>query len=308
MLTRIFATSKSSNFLWVSGYLLSLYILKLFRTFPKPYTLWDGIIDATFAILLIFSVLLVDFIVRKNDLSKKNSYVILLYTCILGLLPLNELVPKLFLGHLFILLAYRRIISLASGKSIKKKIFDASIWISLASILYVWNHGIFLIVFLGVLFFSSQDYRNWLVPFFGAATCILFLVVGTLVFTDHFPDFIGWWEWPDLDFTPYLNPNLLLPIATIGLLSIGSGIYYLLVKQKLVFKTRRVPILMFYTLVVALAVALTGTKLTLAAWVVTSFPLAVIATFSAEQHQQKIITEIVLWALVLLPWINEFVF
>lgn len=308
MLTRIFATSKPSNFLWVSGYLLSLYVGRVVTSGLTGYTLTQGLMDALFAILLIFSVLLVDFIVRKNDLSKKNSFVIFCYACFLGLMPIQEMVPKLFIAHLLILLALRRLISLPSNREIKKKIFDASLWIALASLLYVWSHGFLVLVFVGVLFFASSDYRNWLVPFFGIATCAVFTVVIGLLVDNQLPNVAQWWQWPDLDYLPMLAPEYYLPAGVILLLSLGFGLTYFSIKRKLVFKTRRVPMFVLACLWVALALALTGTKQTLATWVFVAFPLAIVVSFILEQHQKKYIVELLLWVLLLLPWIGIFVF
>lgn len=307
MLTRIFATSKSSNFLWVSGYLLSLYALKIFIQLPNTYTLWNGIVDFTFAIFLIFSVLLVDFIVRKNDLTKKNSFVILFYACFLGLMPFPELTPNYFLAHLLILLGFRRIISLQSKRAIKKKIFDASFWFTLASFLYVWNIGFILIVFLAVLLFASRDYRNWIIPFMGVLCCLLFLLVGNLVVRDSLPNFAAWIQAPRFNFKELLEPKLFAPAITLTLFTILGSSLYLISKSKLVFRARRVPLVLFYSLVIAYLIGLIGNKENLAPWVVLVFPLAAICGFVAQKHKKKYIVEVLLWTLVLLPWLTTFV-
>ena len=93
---------------------------------------------ATFIILLA-SVLLIDFIARRNALSKESSYTIFFY--FLFLLFFSSVFDNinLIISNFFILLALRRLISLQSLKASKEKIFDASLWIFLATLFHFWS-------------------------------------------------------------------------------------------------------------------------------------------------------------------------
>ncbi|HEU4497004.1 MAG TPA: hypothetical protein VFR70_08130, partial [Flavobacterium sp.] len=82
--------------------------------------------------------------------------------------------PKLIISNFFIILAFRRLISLQSLLTPKEKIFDASLWIFVASIFHFWAILFVLMVFVSIIFHVARDYRNWILPF------ISFFAVGTI--------------------------------------------------------------------------------------------------------------------------------
>jgi hypothetical protein len=90
---------------------------------------------------------------------------------------------NLLFANFFILLALRRLISLQSMKASKEKIFDASLWIILASLFHFWSILFLILVFISIIFHVSRDYTNWVLPF------IAFFAVGIL-FT-FFTSFFG---------------------------------------------------------------------------------------------------------------------
>ena len=200
MLTRIFETSKPLNFLWVSLLLFLGFSLDWFYTEAHGFQLLELLEYVSILGLLIFSVLLVDFIVRKNELSKKNTFVVLLYGCFMALMPLSKLGVEGIAAHVLVLLALRRVISLRSMKSVKKKIFDASLWITIATLLWFAAGGMIAVVFLGVLLFDRLDYRNWIIPLFGIAAVLILYFTGHWVIFDQTPamDFLKDWQ---LDFS-----------------------------------------------------------------------------------------------------------
>jgi hypothetical protein len=82
--------------------------------------------------------------------------------------------PNLILSNFFILLALRRLISLQSLKATKEKIFDASLWIFVASLFHFWSILYLILVFISIIFHVARDYRNWVLPF------IAFFAVGII--------------------------------------------------------------------------------------------------------------------------------
>jgi hypothetical protein len=83
---------------------------------------------------------------------------------------------NLVLSNLFILLALRRLLSLQSLTASKEKIFDASLWIFVASLFHFWSIIFIVLVFISIMFHVASDYRNWILPF------IAFFAVG-IIFT-----------------------------------------------------------------------------------------------------------------------------
>jgi hypothetical protein len=70
---------------------------------------------------------------------------------------------------------------LQSLKASKEKIFDASLWIFLATLFHFWSIIFIVLVFISIIFHVSRDYRNWFLPFIAFfAAVIIFLFYATV--------------------------------------------------------------------------------------------------------------------------------
>lgn len=124
------------------------------------------------------SMIVANFIIKKNGLSKDNAFTFLFYTLLMLFFPpmLNNL--DLIISNFFIILALRRLISLQSQKSPKEKIFDASLWIFVASVFHFWSILFIILVFISILFHTARDYRTWFLPFIAFfAACVIFILI-----------------------------------------------------------------------------------------------------------------------------------
>ena len=133
-------------------------------------------------LLLVGSLLVTNFITKRNGLSKDNSYTFLLFFVFLILFPKTLSNSSLIISNTFILLAFRRLISLQSLKSPKEKIFDASIWIFTASLFHFWAILFIILVFVSIIFHVSRDYRNWIIPFIAFFTVSIIAILSILIF------------------------------------------------------------------------------------------------------------------------------
>ena len=116
-------------------------------------------------IVILASVFLTSFIGKRNGLTKDSSYTAIFFILLLLFFPsiLNNL--NILLANFFVLLALRRLISLQSMKASKEKIFDASLWIILASLFHFWAILFLILVFISIILLVSRDYTNWVLPF-----------------------------------------------------------------------------------------------------------------------------------------------
>lgn len=62
------------------------------------------------------------------------------------------------------MLSLRRLISLQSQIATKQKIFDACLWIFIASLFNFWCILFIFLVYISIILDASRDYRNWLIP------------------------------------------------------------------------------------------------------------------------------------------------
>lgn len=170
MIAKIFSKTNPLHYVFMGFWVVVLYFVYIPHT-----TVWDNkAIHIAYRILLVVlllgSVLLSDFITHKNNLTKNNNYSLLLFTVFTFMFPSILLNDKVIISNFFLLLALRRIISLQSLLHSKEKIFDASLWIVVASLFHFWCLLYFILVFIAILSHVSRDYRNWLVPLFAVFT------------------------------------------------------------------------------------------------------------------------------------------
>ncbi|NNC69243.1 MAG: hypothetical protein HKN90_00275, partial [Flavobacteriaceae bacterium] len=173
MIANFFSKTRPINTLAIVTLLFFIYILSTIINF-------DGVISAsffvkrvTYFILLLIILFSVNFIVRKNNLVKDNSYTLFLYVVLLGLFPFTVLDFKLAIINFILLLSYRRIYSLRTQKDVKEKLFDSAFWIGIATLIYSWSILILFLVFLAAYVFDKWTWRNALIPIVGFFTPII---------------------------------------------------------------------------------------------------------------------------------------
>jgi len=181
MITSVFKKSTPLNYS-----LVVILILVFFFIFQIKDPSWVSSYFLAFqkVSLLCFilaSFFLINFIVKKNGLSKDNGYAILFYLLFILFFPTVFNNANVIYANFFILLALRRLISLQSLKASKEKIFDASFWILIASLFQFWSILFLILVFISIIFHVSRDYRNWVLPFIALmAVAVIFLLISLI--------------------------------------------------------------------------------------------------------------------------------
>jgi len=138
--------------------------------------------------ILLFSVFVVDFIVKRNKLTGTNSFAILFFTLLFVVFPETLGDNNAIFTSFFLLLAMRRLLSIKSLKNIKLKIFDAGLWICISSVFYEWALLYLLLVFAAIYIYDPKNIRNWLV-LLSVVFCFFMILYGILVLLDK-PNFI----------------------------------------------------------------------------------------------------------------------
>jgi hypothetical protein len=174
MIASLFSKSRPFNYIFVLVVLVMSYLLYVFHLATHDDLLVQLGKSGINFVLLLLGLFVIDFITKRNNLSKDSSYDFLLYLCFLLLFPTLYSNINIVISGFFILLALRRLISLHSLVTPKEKIFDASLWIFAASIFHFWAILFIVLVFVSIIFHVASDYKNWILPF------IAFFAVGTL--------------------------------------------------------------------------------------------------------------------------------
>src|SRR5690606_40814388 len=83
---------------------------------------------------------------------------------------------------ILVLLALRRIVSLQTLNESKLKIFDASLWIFIATLFESWTILYFAMVYLAIIWYVSNDYRNWTIPLIALLTVTILFYTYSLFY------------------------------------------------------------------------------------------------------------------------------
>ena len=181
MITSLFRKSTPLNYTLVVLLMLLFFFLYQFQEVNGMESPIVILKKTGLLFLLLASLFITNFLAKKNGLSKDSTYVVLFCFLLLLFSPsiLNN--PNLLLSNFFILLALRRLISLQSLQFPKEKIFDASVWVFIASLFHFWSILFIILVFVAILFHVARDYRNWLLPFLAFfAISVLFMLFAIL--------------------------------------------------------------------------------------------------------------------------------
>jgi hypothetical protein len=249
-------------------------------------------------IILLASLLIANFISKRNGLSKDSSYTILFFLLFLLFFPsLFENVNLIF-SNFFILLAFRRLISLQTQKASKEKVFDASLWIFVASLFHFWCILYLILVFISIIYHVSGDYRNWILPFIAFfAVAIIFTLYSLLTNTDAF-GYINRSSNTSFDIDYFTNnyQNAALSIyATVALFFVSSMIMTLSGRSLILHASFKKIIFSFFIGVLIFVVSSNKSNDLL---VFTIAPLAMMATSHIEIPQIKLKQEMVLFVLI----------
>ncbi len=189
MIANFFNKTKPINFLVLSILLTIIYIIGIQAVVNFNISLHYMLKNIFLLFLLIISIFIINFILRKNVLTDDNSYAILFYILLFGIFPFSFLDGDILVSNFILLFSFRRIYSLRSMLKPKEKIFDSAFWIGLASLFYVWSFLYLFLLFFAIFIFNKLNWKNFLIPFIGWITPVFLFYTYLLLF--HFLKIFG---------------------------------------------------------------------------------------------------------------------
>ena len=182
MITTIFKKSTPINYILVTVLMIVFFLMYQFNI--KTFSLTNlQLLEKTVLIgVLLASLFVLDFVTKKNGLSKDSGYTIFFGLLYFVFFPSVLDNFKLLMANFFILLAMRRLVSLQTLKLPKEKIFDASLWIFVATLFHFWSILFMILVFISIFFHVSRDYRNWILPFIAFFSIAIIFLLASLLF------------------------------------------------------------------------------------------------------------------------------
>lgn len=164
MITRVFSKSNPANFLIVVATIFVAFIIHEVRLVFLNGDTFSFFFSFLKISCLILSLFLVNFISKRNILTKDNTYSFLYLGIFILFIPESLANVSALIANFFVLLSIRKILSFKTLNSVKEKIFDASLWIFVASIFEFWCILYMILVFVVILLYNASDFRNWFLP------------------------------------------------------------------------------------------------------------------------------------------------
>ena len=292
MVAKFFNKTKPVNTVINLSFLLFLFVYTFFVYSNSNYGLHlfgQRVLDF---VLLLFNLFLILFIIRKNNLTKNNSYAELLIVLFIGMFPTVMINTSVLISNLVLLFAFRRIYSLRTGKDVKEKLFDSSFLIGIATLLHPWTMLYILLIYVGISVFQKSNMRTILIPLVGFITPLFLYWTYTLLVSatsGAFPDLhIGY------NFSNYNSLRLLLPLAMVATFIFWTILPTTAKIYSVNNQFRDLWVLILYHLAVSVVVMLFAGAKDGSETLFLFFPVAVIITNYLQQIKEKWFKEVVL--------------
>jgi hypothetical protein len=303
MISSIFGKTKPINYIILLAFLFLFYWIVHFLLYGKVYDPFELLTQLVALAILLFSIFVVNFIVKRNQITETNSFAILFFTLLIVVFHDVLLDNNAILCGFFLLLAQRRLISLKSLKDVKLKVFDATLWVSVASFFYDWALLYLILIFAAIYFYEPKNIRNWFVPFLGVfavgliAVSILMQLDRLQMMSDHY----GFELTFDTNFFAYWGNSTKLVIYTV--ITLIAGFWAFLKLGKLGLGKIMTMRLIAISFTIGIVLTLLKTSSQDFPVLVTFFPAAVLMAKYIEVIKRVNIKEIALMVSVSLPFV-----
>lgn len=306
MITSVFKKSTPINYSLMIICVLSIFFLYQFYSAQWSNSLIEVAKKGGLLLFIFGSFFLVNFIAKKNGLTKDSGYIVLFFFLFLMFFPTIWNNYNLILSNFFILLAMRRLVSLQTLKAPKEKIFDASVWIFVASLFHFWAIIFILLVYISIIFHVSRDYRNWLIPFVALFATSIIVVFYALVFNKPLMELYVQKSSIHLELDYFKNDfqNLALSIYAVVVVFFLFSAVFSLTNKPLNLQASYKKIL--FAFIIGITIFFLSSNKSNEILVYTFFPMAVMATNFIEYNQSKFQKEIVLAITILAGFFSFF--
>ncbi len=302
MITSIFKKSTPINYSILVFLILVVFFICQFKDIHAVNSLVN-IAEKIGLITVIFgSFFLINFISKKNGLTKDSGFPALFYLLFLLLFPKVWNDFNLILANFFMLLAIRRLVSLQTLKAPKEKIFDASLWILVASFFNFWCILFLLIVYISIIFHVSRDYRNWLLPFVAVFTSIILFFLYSLLFDKKAIEKYLESSFVNLKLDYFTDNYQNLSLSIFAVMSVFFVI-------PMVFSISNRPLnlqasykKLIFSFIIGVLIYLLSNNKSNEILIFTFFPMCIFATNTLEFSQNKLQQEIILTITILLSF------
>ena len=306
MISSFFSKTKPINYLVLLIFLLVFYTVTFF-------SLKGNFDDSLILLLVLAGILLqvigVQEIVRLRKITDKTSFAMLFFVLLFMAIPHVTANSEVVFCNLFLLLSLNRLLALKDLKRVKSKIFDAALWICVASIFDPWALLFLMVVYIAVNVYGTKEFKNWLVPLMAALLFMLLMIAflmltKNITFIENHYVFSVEAEFLDSFITHFRVEPFIYIITILGV------VLTVFIKQgyQRVGRIVNLRLLLAYLLVSVFVFGIQNTDQNNYMILVYSFfPAAVFATNFLETFKKKRLKELVLVSCVLFPFVLLFI-
>jgi len=306
MITSIFKKSKPINFIIVFFITLLAFITAKSKLVIEPIEVTYIFKQIGLFVFCFVSVLLVNFIVSKHSLTKKNSYEILLFSLFLLAITQTTANTNMLFANFCILLSFRRTISLRSMITPEKKLFDAAFWIGMATLFYFWAILFFVVIYAALFLYSDNKFKHWLIPFCGIAAVFVIAISISVIYNDNFLGVFKSLPEVSYDFSTYNTPQFLIAITMLLSFGIWASLFYVrsIKSKKKAFRPAYK--IVFLVIVISFITVFLAPNKDGSEFLFVFAPLAIIITNYVETIQDRWFRELFLLTLIITPFVILF--
>ena len=303
MITRNFRISKPYHYILIFVGLIGVFLFQRLKDHSGIQSV-DFVIESVAFLFFLASMFLVVFIITKNKLTQKNSFAALYFFIFISLMPQTLADHKIIIANGFILLSYRRIFSLETKLNMKKKYFDAALWLSIATLFYVWSILYFIPLLATIILRPNDWVKHLLVLVFGAGSAGLLVYLFASVFGTP-PSFLMFYPRKvNLGLFSHTPEVMKVSLAIISVMTIGSVLSLfspLILKNS---KSRNNFIVLFLMLFTGLSISLLAVNMFVENMLFVIFPLAVIMANFTQHQRRSWLSDLFLIVLLCLVLLN----
>ena len=301
MISRFFSTSKPIHYVIVILLTLIVFMITRIHNFDGSLNLILVLKQTVFFSVVVISFFVLDFLVSKNSLTKRNSYKILFFGLFISILPITVQIDNVLISNLFVLLSMRRIISLRSNLRVKKKLFDAAFWIGIATLFYFWAILFFILVIAALIFYSINQVKNWIIPFIGLLTVVIIISGYIIIENNSFNDLYTYFEVTSFDFTKYNTLDLIVGITILISFELWTLWFYIRNLKIKIKRQRPSHILVIIGLIISVVIIVIVPNKNGSEFIFMFAPLSIIMANYIESLKEQWFAELFIWILILTP-------
>lgn len=296
MIANFFNSAKPINVLFLSGFLILIFIVAQINVELDYFSLKLWTIKGVDLLLLLSVFFLYNFIIAKNKLTLNNNYALLFICLSFGLFYPFVLQTNFLLSLLFLAFAFRRIYSLRTNTNINEKLFDSALWIALASFLFIENLYFVILIYTTIILFQRVKWNYFVIPLVGFVLPYFLVYVYALTFNDF--------TYFDKISQPHFSFNIavfseLLNLSYVAVLIVLGGIGYIVNTVKtseFSIEFRAIWSLLLIHFLLGLFLVFTGDAFSINKAVYLVFPFGIITTNYIQTVSKKWVKELLVYS------------